>query len=105
MAINKLKTTSYSSTKVSSAVGVVNSPLPYTTNLGLWLDGSDLNSITSSGGLVSQWSDKSGNGYHATQATDLNKPTVVTDDISKRSCLRFTNPNYMDILTLSLIHI
>jgi len=30
----------------------------------LWLDGSDTNSITLSGSNVTQWRDKSGNGYH-----------------------------------------
>ena len=34
-------------------------------NLVLWLDASDSNTITESSGLVSQWSDKSGNNNHA----------------------------------------
>lgn len=40
-----------------------------------WYDASDASSITESGGLVSEWRDKSGNGYHAT-ASDLNRPTT-----------------------------
>jgi hypothetical protein len=31
----------------------------------LWLDGADTSSMTLSGSNVTQWSDKSGNGYHA----------------------------------------
>ena len=32
----------------------------------LWLDGSDRSSMTFSGSNITQWNDKSGNGYHAT---------------------------------------
>lgn len=34
--------------------------------------------MTVASGLISQWSDSSGNGYHATQATDSNKPSAST---------------------------
>ena len=96
MTIKKIKTYA---TKTSSVLDKIIYPLPYTTNLGLWLDGDDLSKITSSSGLVSQWSDKSGNNFHATQETDINKPSLVTDDISKRTCLRFINPDFMNITT------
>ena len=36
------------------------------SGLSLWLDASDESTITESGGAVSQWDDKSGNGHHAT---------------------------------------
>ncbi|MDC1167903.1 hypothetical protein OAT36_03215, partial [Flavobacteriaceae bacterium] len=49
----------------------------------LWLDASDPLSITKdSNGLVSQWNDKSGNGHHATQSTNENKPTTTTGTIT-----------------------
>lgn len=42
----------------------------------LWLDASDIASITMDGSnKVSQWSDKSGNAKHAVQATGANQPT------------------------------
>jgi hypothetical protein len=45
----------------------------------LWLDASDESSFAyHSGTLVSQWSDKSGNDYHATQATSGNAPSRST---------------------------
>ena len=45
----------------------------------LWLDGADTTTITfGSGSNVSQWNDKSGNGYNATQATSGNRPVYVT---------------------------
>ena len=61
---------------------------PYTTlpvsGAALWLDGADSSTlftdagvtpVNKSGDLVYQWSDKSGNNRHATQATSGNRPT------------------------------
>ncbi len=45
-------------------------------SLALWLDASDASSFTySSGDLVSQWNDKSGNTRHLTQAATTNQPS------------------------------
>lgn len=54
-----------------------------------WYDASDTSSITSSGGAVSQWNDKSGNGYHLTQSTEANKPTTGTDSINGKNVMNF----------------
>ena len=44
-------------------------------SLQAWFDASDVSSITKdSAGLVSQWSDKSGNSYHATQSSATLQP-------------------------------
>jgi hypothetical protein len=48
-------------------------PAQLTTAL-LWLDASDSSTITQSGGTVSQWNDKSGNGNNMTQTTPANQP-------------------------------
>ncbi len=45
-----------------------------------WFDASDADSITQSGGAVSQWDDKSGNGNHATQGTASQRPTYRPGD-------------------------
>ena len=42
----------------------------------LWLDASDTSTITEVGGAVSQWDDKSGNGYDVSQATAAYQPTT-----------------------------
>lgn len=42
--------------------------------LEFWLDASDASTITETGGAVSAWNDKSGNGHHATQATGSLQP-------------------------------
>ena len=42
-----------------------------------WIDSSDSATITLSGSNVSQWDDKSGNGFNATQATDAFRPGLT----------------------------
>lgn len=49
--------------------------------LNLWLDASDTSTITESGGLVSQWDDKSGNGYNISQSDNAKKPTVSNNEV------------------------
>ncbi len=63
------------STKGIVASGAMNfNPLNWSPFI--WLDASDTSSITASAGKVSQWSDKSGNGRHLTQATSIYQPTT-----------------------------
>jgi hypothetical protein len=51
------------------------------SGLALWLDAADVNSITQSNGLVSQWNDKSANGSNATQVTVGNRPTYINNGV------------------------
>jgi hypothetical protein len=48
---------------------------PSLITTALWLDAADASTITESGGLVSQWNDKSGNGRNAAAASPSNRPT------------------------------
>ena len=57
-----------------------------------WWDGSDAASITSSGGLVSQWNDKSGNGYHLS-ASGADRPSTTT--LNGLGALSFGGSNFM----------
>lgn len=59
----------------------------------LWLDASDLSTITQSGGAVSQWSDKSGNGRHATQTTGSAQPATGIATMNGRNVLSFSSVN------------
>jgi hypothetical protein len=63
----------------------------------LWLDASDAGSITESGGLVSQWSDKSGNSRHATASTTA-RPTTGTRTVGGKNALDFNGT--ANVLTL-----
>lgn len=42
-----------------------------------WIDAADSATLTLSGNNVSQWNDKSGNGFNATQATDGLRPLLT----------------------------
>ena len=59
-------------------------------SLALWLDAEDTSSITLNGSKVSQWSDKSGNARHASQATASVQPTYTTAGLNGKSVVRFS---------------
>jgi len=60
----------------------------------LWLDASDESTITESGGAVSTWSDKSGNGYDLVQATSADQPATGTRTINGLNVLDFDGTNH-----------
>jgi hypothetical protein len=62
-------------------------------DLKAWFDGSDSASMILSGSSVSQWNDKSGNGFNAAQATAANKPTLVSSVLNGKSIVRFDGSN------------
>jgi hypothetical protein len=64
------------------------------SGLHFWYDASDLDSITSSSGLVSQWNDKSGNGYHVTSSGSL-RPTLTSNYLNNKSVITFNGTQYM----------
>jgi hypothetical protein len=59
------------------------------TGLYLWLDAADASTITESGGLVSQWNDKSGGGRHFSQATGAAQPRTKLRKRNRRNVLSF----------------
>lgn len=64
-------------------------------NCSLWLDASDTSTFTQS---VSQWTDKSGQGNHATQATAANQPAYSDNRVSfngTSTILPLTTPNFI----------
>ncbi len=96
-----------SDSEVNSIEGYLSSkwalPIAAPTNvpdLQLWLDASDVSTITESGGLVSQWNDKSGNGNNATQGTGANQPTTGDTSQNGLNTLSFDGG---DFLTASAI--
>jgi hypothetical protein len=84
-AVNILGTSSPSST--GNATPGEAAPLTI-DNLVLWLDGSDTDNITESGGLISQVNDKSGNDENGT-STDTLRPTLASNALNGRSVMRF----------------
>jgi len=55
-----------------------------------WWDASDPDSFTADeSGFISQWSDRSGNGRHAIQATQAHKPTTGTRTFNGMNVVNF----------------
>lgn len=67
---------------------VTPSPIP-TTNLKAWYDAADTATISLSGSNVTQWDDKSGNGYHLTQGNNSLRPQSGTLTINSKNVLDF----------------
>jgi hypothetical protein len=82
---------------VPSTLGIVASGFsgfsPLDLSPALWLDAADTSTITASGGSVSQWNDKSGNGRNVTQATGLNQPTTGSATQNGLNVLSFDGSN------------
>ena len=57
--------------------------------LRVWLDAQDGATISTAGGLVVQWDDKSGSGNHATQPDGLRQPVVNGTAINGQQGIRF----------------
>jgi hypothetical protein len=68
---------------------------PDIAGLQLWLDADDSDTITLNGSTVSQWNDKSGNGYHVSQATASNQPTLTSNVLNSKNVLRFDGGDYL----------
>ena len=71
----------------------------------LWLDASDTSTITiSTGSSVSNWADKSGNGYDMEQLTSTNQPDSGTRTLNGLNVIDFDGSNHFldggDILDL-----
>jgi hypothetical protein len=62
---------------------------PSDIETALWLDAADASTITESGGAVSQWNDKSGNNFNASQGTSAERPTYVTNAVGNKNALLF----------------
>ena len=67
----------------------------------LWFDASDTSTITESGGAVSQWDDKSGNGNDVTQGTAANQPTTGSRTLNSLNVLDFDTTDYMSNATVT----
>ena len=67
--------------------------------LALWLDATDSSTITQSSNVVSQWNDKSGNNYHASQSTADRQPMVNTNSIGGKTAILFDGSDSMGAST------
>jgi hypothetical protein len=61
--------------------------------LKLWLDAADTSTISLSGSNVTQWNDKSGNGYNFAQGTAANRPSSGTRTQNGLNVIDFDGTN------------
>ncbi len=61
--------------------------------LKLWLDASDTSTISLSGSSVTQWNDKSGNGYNFAQSTSTKRPSSGTRTQNSLNVIDFDGTN------------
>ena len=72
-------------------------------NLAVWFDAADTSTITASGGFVSQWNDKSGNGRNASQGTASLQPETGIDTQNGLNVITFrTLQRRLDTATFSV---
>ena len=64
---------------------------PADIDTALWLDAADASTITESGGAVSQWNDKSGNGRNVTQATSSRQPAYTSSGLNGKNVITFAD--------------
>lgn len=62
------------------------------SGLALWLDATDSSTLTLNGSAVSEWRDKSGNGFHFSQGTSNNQPSY-TGTINGKAAIAFDGTN------------
>ena len=72
--------------------------------LVMWLDADDTNTISESGGFVSQWSDKSINAFDVAQTNQTNKPQTGINTIGDKNVITFDGAdNYVENLGIDLV--
>lgn len=70
--------------------------------LSLWLDANDASTITLNGSTVSQWDDKSGNGYNVSNANASTQPDYLTTGFNGKPTLQVTGGDFLDGGTTAL---
>jgi hypothetical protein len=73
--------------------GVLWTPADIST--ALWLDAADASTITESGGAVSQWNDKSGNGRNVAQGTAGARPALTAANLNAKDVLTFDGGDFL----------
>jgi 6-phosphogluconolactonase (cycloisomerase 2 family) len=77
-------------------------PAQLGADLALWLDADDASTITLNSSDVSQWDDKSGNGYDLLQSTAADQPAYVTGGLNGKPVLRNNGGDFLASPTTSL---
>ena len=83
----------------SPPIYISNTPIPLRVGVSLWLDSTDLNTITKDNvsNKVSKWVDKSANAFNFVQNTTGNQPTYTENSQNGKATIAFrdTSSNYL----------
>ena len=71
-------------------------------DLALWLDAEDAASVTLNGTTVSQWNDKSGNGYNVSNATAATQPDYLATGFNGKPTLQVVGGDFLERGTTAL---
>ncbi len=74
------------------------------TNNKVWLDASRLTGLNN-GARVNQWPDVSGNNWHASQGSLINRPSYVANGLNGRPILNFNRSQAAQFLQISTVGI
>jgi hypothetical protein len=69
----------------------------------VWFDADDASTISEAAGSVSQWDDKSGNGYHLKQATGSRQPRTGIETLNSKNMIYGADGQDMSIDQLASI--
>ncbi len=76
---------------------------PSNLSIQAWYDASDASTIISSGGLVSEWRDKSGFERHAIQSDDSRKPTTGINNIGGNNVVSLNGSSQFFFVNLDFL--
>ncbi len=77
--------------------------LPSQLNPQAWYDADDSTTVIQSGGVVSEWRDKTSNNRHATQSSVGNRPTVVANAMNTLNVINLNGSNQFLNLNLDYL--
>lgn len=86
---------------IASSQRSTSAPLPVTTGLKAHYDASDTATISLSGSEVTQWNDKSPNGFNLTQGTSARRPSSGVNTLNGKNVITFGGDDILVASTAS----
>jgi len=85
---------SYNSSSISLTTANTFSPTSM-SSCALWFDAADSTTITKNGSAVSQWLDKSPNGYSVIQPISSNQPNYVANSLNGKGGIQLSSSSWL----------
>lgn len=104
-AIIDVPAVTFTLTPLAPTVAATSAFSPADLSPAAWWDASDTGTVTTSSGAVTDWTDKSGNGWHLAQATSGRRPDYISSAINGLHAIQWPstdNPRSLDSASGSL---